>query len=135
MIKNTNEKLSVQQTPKLKSSASQNTDTTSIKKSLETDTNTSIRSSRFKSSSYSSDNKFKISLKRSMKKIDGKKLKFMKEHGTDMNEGMLDMRLKDVLAIVQGYVNQSFIDTLRKKNGNLEDLQVEVDLNNTFWPD
>jgi len=44
----------------------------------------------------------------------------------------MDLKLKDVMAIVQGYVNQSFIENMRKKNANLDEINVEVDLNNTF---
>lgn len=46
------------------------------------------------------------------------------------NEGLMNMKMRDVMAIVQGYVNQSVIDNMRKKN--IEDIQVNVDLNNTF---
>jgi len=44
----------------------------------------------------------------------------------------MDLKLKDVMAIVQGYVNQSNIENMRKKNANLDEINVEIDLNNTF---
>jgi len=30
-------------------------------------------------------------------------------------------------------MNQTTIDNMRKKNNNLDELEVDVDLNNTFW--
>jgi len=45
---------------------------------------------------------------------------------------LMNMKMRDVMAIVQGYMNQTTIDNMRKKNNNLDELEVDVDLNNTF---
>lgn len=104
MIKTTNEKLTK---PKDEDDELLNT-LSSAQKSLKSEserseTNTSMRSSKFKSS-MSTDSKTKVSLKRSLQKLEGKKLKFMKESGRTMDDGneIMDMKLKDVMAIVKG---------------------------------
>lgn len=45
---------------------------------------------------------------------------------------LMDMKMRDVMAIVQGYMNQTCIENMRKKNSHLDELEIDVDLNNTF---
>jgi len=62
----------------------------------------SVRSSRFRESERSSDSRLKVSLKNSMRRLDGKKLKFMRDSTFDRTNELMELKLKDVMAIVQG---------------------------------
>jgi len=45
-------------------------------------------------------------------------------------DGLMDMKMGDVMSIVQSYVNQSMVGNMRKNNNN--EIEINVDLNNTF---
>jgi len=46
------------------------------------------------------------------------------------SDSLMDMKLRDVMAIVQGYNNKDMVENMRKKH--LHEMEINVDLNNTF---
>lgn len=84
-----------------------------------------IRSARYKDADQSENSQ---NIKKSLNKL--KNLK-MNSKMINSNE-FLNMKFKDVVKIVQKYMSNTFIETLRKKKSDINNISVNIDLNNTF---